>query len=660
MRATCLVIFSALYLGAALAQSQTKSEEYSWLQTSSPRTAEFLSKSRLEVDAVLARNQQLPLVLARLLRTFPANVETVEELGISDTRKIRWSRRNFDDVFIDEESAEGEVIFSTASLKPRTAQPLGLSLSPSKRFVVLQLQLDGNIDVSHYVVYDLERRVVQGQFDGLSYLYSPAWSDADLLLTMHPSSSPRLTSVLSVDLTDMSSKTDLNRSLYKFNDWVAVTSPASKTGSLKNLKTGQSFGINTHITSFNDVEETKSAFFFILHEDNDGTVMRLKKVSGAVPEKFVPRKREHWLSSIQLLRDDLLLVNYSRDSRVTLALYDLKGPRLVSELRLPDNYDLVEAWAPQKGRLRISLSNFLGQTFEVAWSLATPEETDLSVLPQTFRLGDLEFISRLEEFPAHDGQRVPARILYLKDTALTGHNPAYIETYGAFNYISFYLTPQLDPLKLEFLKRGGILVGTGVRGGAERGYEWYLHGTGVHKATPAHDLIAIADGLVRRGYTTPKRIVSTGVSAGGDNVALAAQLSPKSFGLVVPISGIHDHLGYLHLDRWGPQWIRDYLNPYQSSDFAAIFARSPIEVRTKAPRYPQYLIVCGEEDSRVSKVHSYKLKASLDEFNPGNTFLHCVDHAGHWPNSSYTHGVQGIKTNAVIWAWVFDYLGLTI
>jgi prolyl oligopeptidase len=267
-------------------------------------------------------------------------------------------------------------------------------------------------------------------------------------------------------------------------------------------------------------------------------------------------------------------------------------------------------------------------------------------------------VSELEHFRSHDGVGVPARILYLKSTVINGKNPTYIETYGAFNYIGFYLFPELDTMKLEFLKRGGIVVGTGVRGGAERGYQWYRNGTGQYKANPAHDLIAIAQGLVKRGYTTSEKIVSTGTSAGGDNVALAAQFSPESFGLVIPVSGIHDHLGYLHLDRWGPQWLMDYLNPYDSTDFSAIYARSPLEVRKPAERYPQYLIVCGEEDSRVSKVHSYKLKAVIDEFNEGGTYLHCVDHAGHWPNASFTHGRRGVQTNAVIWSWVYDYLGL--
>lgn len=653
-----LSFFASIFSGDVVAQSQTKSEEYAWLESASPRTAEFAARAQAEVAAILSRSTRLPDIEKKLLKRYPADVELLGALAITESRKIVWSRKNYEDIFTDHASGQDHVIFQTSSRHPQIVTPLHLTLSPSKKYVIIQFQVNGSIDVSHYLIYDLERRRLHGEFRGLSYMLPPGWASDDVLVTMHPDSSPRLSSALYVDLQSMRSTSKLNHSIYSFNDWVAVTSPALNAGTLQNFKTGVRYDINTHITSFNDVEETDFAFFYVLHEHNDGSITRLKKENGAAPEKFITAKPNHWLSSISLISNDILLANYSYDSRVTLSLYDLADARLLSELTLPDNYELVKAGPLQPGKLALTVANFLGQEFEVTWDLANPRETDLSVLPRTFKVGELEIISRLEEFKGHDGQKLPARIVYLKSTSLTGTNPTYIETYGAFNYISFYLTPTLNTMKLDFLKRGGILVGTGVRGGAERGYQWYLDGTGIHKATPAHDLASIARGLIERGLTTGKRIVSTGVSAGGDNVALAAQLYPEYFGLVIPISGIHDHLGYLQLDRWGPQWLRDYLNPYNPAEFNLIYARSPIEVRRDSSSYPQFLIVCGESDTRVSKVHSYKLKASLDEFNQSNVYLHCVENSGHWPNESYTHGVRGVITNAAIWAWVFDYLDI--
>lgn len=655
-----LIALGIAYSQAGPIPSQTKSEQYAWLEIASPRTSAFRGRAQEEVETQLHGSKNFSAIEKFLLQNYLPDVANLSELVIDPARKIVSQRMNFHTLIVDRLSTGDRQIFSTESLLPRIAEVIHLVLSPSKKYLVIQLQIDGNIDVSRYVVYDLEKNLTSGHFDGLSYMYAPAWTGENELLTMHPDSSPRLTSAMSVNLQSLKANVTLNRDVYKFKDWVAVTEKASNSGTLTNMKSGEKIAIKTHLTFLNDVEETSFAFYYVLHTDTDGTIFRLKKEDQASPEAFIPAREGFWLSFMQLLQDKYLLVNYSRDSLVTLVLYDIVSGKKVSELSLPDNYDFSSAsFEGSEEKLQITVYNFLSHSFNVSWDIKNPEQTDLSVLPTTFPLGETEFISKLEYFKAHDGESIPARIVYLKETVLSGDNPAYIETYGAFNYISYYLFPALDEMKIEFLKKGGILVGTGVRGGAERGYSWYLAGTGKLKATPALDLISIADGLVASGYTQSKKIVSSGVSAGGDTVSVAAQLSPSSFGLVIPISGIHDALGYLHLDRWGPQWLADYLNPYSSTDFYSIYARAPLEIRTASSSYPEYFIVCGEEDSRVSKVHSYKLKASLDEFNKGKVALYSVRNSGHWPQSSYTHGRTGIKTNAVIWSRIYDYLGLS-
>lgn len=641
------------------ASHHTKSAEYAWLASQSSQTRHFRSEAKHEVKRLAGQSSNFPKIKRFLLSRYSADVASLQELVISSTRKIVMSRQNYHTIVTDQHGSISQAIFNTSSLKPQQAQVVDLSLSPNKDYLVILIHLNGNIDVGRYLIYELATRRVKGQFDGLSYMSAPAWNSPHELVTMHPDSSPRLTSALYVDLRDMSRKSMLNKEVFKIKDWVAVTSKATNSGTLTNPVSGMSLPINTYIEHLNSVVETPDAFFYVLHVKTDGTIFRLKKTNGASPEPFISPKHGHWLSTMQLLSNRYLLVNYSRDSLVKLVLYDLQSGLQVSELALPDNYDAGRGtYESAVERVELSVSNFLGQQYKILWDIQNSASTDMSGLPTKFFIDGQELVSRLELFTARDGERIPARITYLQSTPITGENPVYMETYGAFNYISGYLIQSLDQMKRALLKSGGILVGTGVRGGAERGYAWYLQGTGINKATPAYDLIAIADGLVAQGYTKAEKIVSTGVSAGGENVALAAQISPASFGLIIPISGGHDVLAYPELDRWGPQWFFDYLDPYNPQNFANIYARAVLEIRTPSTRYPEYFIVCGANDSRVNPAHSLKLKASLDEFNADRVFLHVAPHAGHWPNYSGLHGAEGVKTNALIWARVFDYLGL--
>lgn len=642
--------------------NETKSMEYAWLESDSSKTIDFYNKAQTEVESLLMLSKNFKKIETFLFSKYEANLPKITEIQIDDSRKILLSRKDDHSVVTDFIAGAANNIFSTESLTPRFAKVENITISPNKDFLVIQVQIDGNIDFSRHFVYNLKTKTITGNFNGLSYQSSPSWISDYEMVTMHPDYTPPNTSAMIINLTNMQIKIIRDHNVFKLKDWVAITSRKKNSGSITNTKTGEKLSINTHISFLNDVAETNEAFYYITHEHTDGTIFRLEKKNRASAIPFIMAKDGHWVSSLRVLESKFLLVNYSRDSLVTLALFDLISGKKVSELSLPDNYDLSAAnYQAQSEVVELTVYNFLNQNFKLAWNILDPAQTDLSVLPQNFTISNLEFISKLEYFTSHDGERIPARITYLKSTTLNGSNPTYIETYGAFNYIGFYLFPWLNSMKLRFLRKGGILVGTGVRGGAERGYSWYLDGTAENKANSALDLVAISDGLVEKGYTQSEKIASTGISAGGDNVSAAAQLSPSSFGLVIPISGIHDHFGFLRMDLWGQQWLFDYLDPNIKSNFDLIKGRAPLEIKTSSGKHPEFLIVCGQADTRVSKVHSYKLKAVLDEGNKKNVSkasLYCPNNTGHWPNDSSMNGRQGIKTDALIWSRIFDYFDL--
>lgn len=170
--------------------------------------------------------------------------------------------------------------------------------------------------------------------------------------------------------------------------------------------------------------------------------------------------------------------------------------------------------------------------------------------------------------------------------------------------------------------------------------------------------MAVANSLVTLGYTQNEKIVSYGASNGGFVVASAGRLFPKSFGIVIPMNGVQDQLSFSLMDRWGLSWASDYGDVAEALDFRAILARSPLEV----PRNPlgscQFLIVSGENDTRVNKIHSYKLKAIMDEYYPGRALLVSADQSGH--GAMNTSSQKGIETTAMVWGYIFNYFGMNL
>ena len=67
------------------------------------------------------------------------------------------------------------------------------------------------------------------------------------------------------------------------------------------------------------------------------------------------------------------------------------------------------------------------------------------------------------------------------------------------------MTPDYDPYISDlWLKRGNIFVSANVRGGNEFGPKWHLQATKDGKQKTFDDLIAVAEDLIARGYSTKK------------------------------------------------------------------------------------------------------------------------------------------------------------
>jgi oligopeptidase B len=220
------------------------------------------------------------------------------------------------------------------------------------------------------------------------------------------------------------------------------------------------------------------------------------------------------------------------------------------------------------------------------------------------------YVTRRIEALAADGARIPATLLYRRDTPLDGSAPVWLYAYGAYGDTEY---PDFGTERLSLVDRGFINVIAHVRGGGEKGEPWHAAGRLAHKTTSFTDFIAVAEHLIALNMTRPGRIVSSGASAGGTLVAAAANMRPELFGGVYAEVPFVDVLNTL-LDRSLPlteSSFSEFGNPIDSrADFVNLRSYSPYD-NVKAQAYPPMLIQQPLNDSRVPYWEAAKWVAKL-------------------------------------------------
>lgn len=640
----------------------TQSNKYEWLESVSQKRGDFLEKTKSEAQTKLSSLSQQKKI-EDFLMPKPAEEETDESAAeISETRQIKIMTKNFVRTIYDIDGENKKVILTNQDFAPKQAYFHGLFPSADKKFVGVVVALNGSIDNVLVKIYDVTKKEFTHDFECFSGDFAMHWfSNTQVIYTHAQTTSKGETTVIENVVTG-EQIIKINHGALVFNDWIGFSNFANDDVYLQNSKTGTTLLYNGLVIA-NFSTENETHFFLIdsYNRDFAGGIYKLEKINGAKLTTFAFPLENTNLNTVEIVKreglSDVLIAQYSRDAEATVIVYKLDGS-VETKVKFPANLWLATVGYDKDSKsYTFDVTNVNGNATVLKLALG---ESVLSIPDEAYapkKDAAFEVVSRIEYFKSADGELIPARITHKKDLVISGSNPVYMEAYGGF-MLAGYLKPVKSKMTLEFIKRGGIAVGTGVRGGNERGRAWYEAGAGKNKINTPLDLIAIANGLVERSYTQPSKITITGTSSGGFTVASAGRLSPESFGLVIPVNGVQDQLDFSSLDRWGIGWEDDFLNPYNAKNYPYNAGRSPLEIKFQNQLGAEYLIVNGENDTRVNKVHSYKLKALLDDNAPGKSILFSVEKAGHWPLSTYLIDTIGIHSSSVVWAKIFDASGL--
>lgn len=231
----------------------------------------------------------------------------------------------------------------------------------------------------------------------------------------------------------------------------------------------------------------------------------------------------------------------------------------------------------------------------------------------------LYVVERIEA-DGEGGAKVPVTILRLKTTPKDGSAPALLYGYGSYGLST---AASFSTNILPLVDRGAVYAIAHVRGGADKGRQWYLDGKLDKKMNTFTDFNAAAQALVDGGYTSAGRIVSYGGSAGGLLVGASVNLRPDLYGGViaaVPFVDVINTISDATLPLTPPEW-PEWGNPIESAGhYRWIAAYSPYD-NIAHTDYPPVMATGGLADYRVTYWEPAKWIARLREEAIGGPFV---------------------------------------
>ena len=254
---------------------------------------------------------------------------------------------------------------------------------------------------------------------------------------------------------------------------------------------------------------------------------------------------------------------------------------------------------------------------------------------------------------SRDGTRVPYFVVWPQGAEADGDNPTLLYGYGGFEVS---LQPAYSgALGRSWVGRGGVYVQANIRGGGEFGPSWHHAAILQNKQKSYDDFAAVAEDLIARKITRPRRLGIKGGSNGGLLVGAVMMQRPELFNAVVCQVPLLDMRRY-HRLLAGASWMAEYGDPGRQEDWAWISRYSPYQQVRKASegaQYPRVLFTTSTRDDRVHPGHARKMAARLQE--RGHDVL-------YWENTEGGHGgaannLQRAQMMALEYSFLWQQLG---
>ena len=330
-------------------------------------------------------------------------------------------------------------------------------------------------------------------------------------------------------------------------------------------------------------------------------------------------------------------------SRVVVAAYEnVRGRAFTFRLQpdghwarervaLPDNLsvDLVDT-DKDADLAFVQTASFLQPTALALVDADTGQVEPLKSLPPRFDASNL--VTEQFEAASKDGAQVPYFVVRPKDLKLDGTAPTLLYAYGGFQ---ISMTPTYSgTLGKLWLERGGVYVLANIRGGGEFGPAWHEAGLKLNRQRIYDDFAAVAQDLIARKITSPRRLGIEGGSNGGLLMGVELEQHPELWNAVVIQVPLLDMLRIDQIGA-GASWLGEYGSPQVPKERAFLASISPYHNLKPGVRYPEPLFVTSTKDDRVSPAHARKMAAKMQAM--GLPFLYYENTEGGHAASANQH-----------------------
>ncbi|HVA28153.1 MAG TPA: prolyl oligopeptidase family serine peptidase [Candidatus Baltobacteraceae bacterium] len=349
------------------------------------------------------------------------------------------------------------------------------------------------------------------------------------------------------------------------------------------------------------------------------------------------------VQSVTYTRHAVLLDVYHNVRGRIYALTPTRNGWSQRRLALPDNasLDIVDTNL-HNDRAYFDARGFLTPTTLYSADVTSGAIATVKALPAQFDASN-EAVDQ-HEATSKDGTRIPYFIVHSKNIKLDGSNPTVLYAYGGFQISETpYYSGVLGKLWLE---RGGVFVLANIRGGGEFGPAWHEAGLKTHRQRVYDDFYAVAQDLVTRKITTPRRLGIQGGSNGGLLMGVEFTQHPEMWNAVDIQVPLLDMLRFEKIEA-GASWVGEYGSVSVPVERAFLAKISPYNNLRAGTAYPQPLIWTTTKDDRVGPEHARKFAAMLGAMNVPYYFYE-VTEGGHGAGANLD---ERAHTSALEWTY---------
>ena len=257
-----------------------------------------------------------------------------------------------------------------------------------------------------------------------------------------------------------------------------------------------------------------------------------------------------------------------------------------------------------------------------------------------------DYVVERIEYKSHDGRLVPLTITRHKNTKLDGSANLLLYGYGSYGSS---MNPIFSSTRLSLINRDIIWATAHIRGGMEKGMKWWKEGKLLNKKNTFEDYIYAAKYLIENKYTSKKKIIGMGGSAGGLLMGAVVNSAPELFlGIIMAVPFV-DSLT-TNLDHSLPLTIGEFDEFGNAKDikehFDYIYSYAPYN-NIKKMDYPNILITTSLSDNRVLFDEPAKFTAKLRDYKTDNNLLLLKTemNAGHGGKSGRDGAIEEIAVD---------------